>query len=74
MYEIALAAHRGQTLAQNRQESAELYGELAAIAAKNPYAWSYGKPPETAESIGTVTQRNRMISLPCECWDAMDRC
>lgn len=60
-------------MAENHRESAEMYAEFAKVAEGNEYAWSYGSEAETAESIGTVTRRNRMICLPCEgrkpaCW------
>lgn len=43
-----------------------MYAEFAKVAESNEYAWSYGTTTETAESIGSVTKRNRMICLPCE--------
>ncbi|KAL2834495.1 hypothetical protein BDW59DRAFT_156425 [Aspergillus cavernicola] len=64
LYEAAFRAHLQQKLSDNHKESAELYAEFAQIAAKSPVSWSYGKEPETAESIGTVTKRNRMICSP----------
>jgi hypothetical protein len=65
LYEAAFRAHNKQTLSENHKESAELYAEFAQIAAKLPFSWSYDQKPETAESIGTVTKRNRMICSPC---------
>jgi hypothetical protein len=65
MYENASRAHRGQTHEQNHRESAQLYGEFAKVAEQNPMAWNYGKPAETAESIGTVSKKNRLICHPC---------
>ncbi|KAL4768971.1 hypothetical protein BDW60DRAFT_225409 [Aspergillus nidulans var. acristatus] len=64
LYEAAFRAHNKQTLSENHKESAELYAEFAQIAAKLPFSWSYDQKPETAESIGTVTKRNRMICSP----------
>ncbi|KAL2872288.1 uncharacterized protein BJX67DRAFT_2031 [Aspergillus lucknowensis] len=64
LYEAAFRAHLKQKLQDNHKESADLYAEFAQIAAKSPFSWSYGKEPETAESIGTVTKRNRMICSP----------
>ncbi|KAJ5444418.1 uncharacterized protein N7458_008290 [Penicillium daleae] len=64
MYEAALRAHRGQSLAENHRESSELYAEYSRVAAKNPIAWTHGKEPDTAETIGKITKRNRMICLP----------
>jgi acetyl-CoA acetyltransferase len=64
LFENGLRAHRRQSIPQNNKESAELYAEFAKVAEQNPLAWNYGKPAETAESIGTVTKRNRMICFP----------
>jgi hypothetical protein len=66
MYEAALRAHRGQSLAENHRESSELYEEYSRVAAKNPIAWTHGKEPDTADTIGKITKRNRMICLPCK--------
>jgi hypothetical protein len=65
LYENGFRAHRRQSILQNNQESARLYGDFAKVAEKNPVAWNYGKPAETEKSIGTVTKKNRMISFPC---------
>jgi len=64
LYENGFRAHRRQSILQNNQESARLYGDFAKVAEKNPVAWNYGKPAETEKSIGTVTKKNRMISFP----------
>ncbi|QVM07084.1 hypothetical protein D8B26_001787 [Coccidioides posadasii str. Silveira] len=64
LYENGFRARRSQSLQDNHRESAELYGEFARVAEKNPLAWSYGKPAETPQSIGTVTKRNRLICSP----------
>jgi hypothetical protein len=66
LYEAALRAHRGQSLADNHRESSELYAEYAQVAAQNPIAWTHGKDPDTADTIGKITKRNRMICLPCK--------
>lgn len=66
MYENGLRAHRGQTIAQNHQESVRLYARYAQVAASHQMAWSFGKMPETESSIGTVNRRNRMICFPCK--------
>lgn len=50
----------------NHAESAELYAEFAKAAEGNEYAWSSRSQTETAESIGAVSKKNRMICLPCE--------
>lgn len=64
LFENGFRAHRGQSIQQNNNESAQMYAEFAQVAEQNPHAWTYGKPAETAESIGTVTKRNRMICFP----------
>ena len=64
LFENGLRAHRGQSLPDNNAESAQLYAEFAQAAAQNPYAWTYGRSPKTAASIGTVTSRNRLIATP----------
>ncbi|KAL5362554.1 hypothetical protein BJX96DRAFT_177256 [Aspergillus floccosus] len=64
LYEAGFRALRQQTYAENHRESAELYANFAEIAAKNPLSWNYGKPAETASSIGTVSKKNRMICSP----------
>lgn len=71
MYEAAFRAHRAQSLADNHRESSDLYAEYANVAAKNPNAWFYGKEADTSEIIGTVTKKNRMISHPCEYFQAL---
>ncbi|KAF2270644.1 hypothetical protein CC78DRAFT_485516 [Lojkania enalia] len=63
LYENAFRAHRSQTIKENHAESANLYAEFSKIAASHPYAWNYGKP-HSAEEIGTVSNKNRMISFP----------
>jgi hypothetical protein len=68
LFENAFRAHRGQSIQENNRESAELYAEFAKTAEQNPFSWGYGKPAETAESIGTVSKKNRMICFPCELW------
>ncbi|KAN0096639.1 hypothetical protein V8E51_015444 [Hyaloscypha variabilis] len=64
LYENAFRAHRGQSIQENNQESAELYAEFAKVAEKNPLAWNYGQPAATKEVIGTVSKKNRMICFP----------
>ena len=63
LYENGLRAHRGQSVKSNNDESAQLYAEFANVAASNSYSWS--TTAETAETIGTVSKKNRMICLPC---------
>lgn len=74
LFENSFRAHRNQSYAENDAESAEMYAEFAKVAEKNPYAWSYGSPAETKESISKVTKRNRMICLPCKYCIVMPPC
>ena len=76
LYENAYRAHKGQSIEQNNGESAQMYAEFAKVAEGNEYAWSYGSPAETRETIGTPSKKNRMICFPCtkstEHFDARD--
>ena len=65
LYENAFRAHRGQSIEQNNVESAQLYAKFAKVAEHNPYSWNYGQSASTEETIGTVTDKNRMICFPC---------
>lgn len=67
MYENGYRAHKKQSIKENHEESAQLYGQFSQVAAQNQYAWNNGKPADTAEAIGTVSQTNRMICFPCMC-------
>lgn len=65
LYENGLRARRGQSLEDNNTESAKLYANFAQVAKRNPLAWHFPRTPETQDSIGHVSQRNRMICFPC---------
>ncbi|TKA30041.1 hypothetical protein B0A50_02760 [Salinomyces thailandicus] len=64
LYENAFRAHKGQSIEDNHAESAQLYADFAQVASKNAYSWSSGNAPDTAEAIGSVTKKNRMICFP----------
>lgn len=64
LFENGFRAHRGQTLAENHDESAQLYADFAKVAENQPFAWNYGSR-KSKEDIAAVTKRNRMICLPC---------
>ncbi|KAG4433732.1 hypothetical protein IFR05_010784 [Cadophora sp. M221] len=64
LYENGFRAHRGQSIQDNNNESAELYADFAKVAEGNPHAWNYGKPAATKDVIGTVSEKNRMICFP----------
>ena len=66
LFENGFRAHRQQSIQENNKESAELYAEFAKIAEDNPASWSYKQPPASAQIIGTVSKKNRMICFPCE--------
>jgi hypothetical protein len=66
LYENAFRAHRGQSIQENNQESAELYADFAKVAEQNLFAWNYGQPATTETDIGTVSNINRMICFPCK--------
>jgi hypothetical protein len=66
LYENGFRAHRGQSIQENNQESAELYSDFAKVAEKNRLSWNYGKPAATQDFIGTVSKKNRMICFPCK--------
>ena len=65
LYENGFRGHRAQSIEQNNDESAQLYAEFARVAEHNPYSWNYGRPALTKETIGTITDKNRMICFPC---------
>ncbi len=61
-YEVATQSAWGQNPAEANADSAALWARYARVAANNPSAWIRTAPD--AESIGTVTADNRMISWP----------
>ena len=65
LFENGFRAYRGQSIADNHEESAQMYAEFAKVAEQQPCAWKYGKKASTKQDIGTVTKRNRMICFPC---------
>lgn len=66
LYENGFRAHRGQSIKDNHEESTALYADFSKVAASNPYSWNHGNGSETAQSIGTVSKKNRMICFPCK--------
>lgn len=62
LYEHALRAHEGVSLADAQAESGVLWAGLSAVAAANPYAWS--REVRTASDVASVRPDNRMISFP----------
>jgi acetyl-CoA C-acetyltransferase len=62
LFENALRAHRGWSIARHRAHLAALCARMAAVARDNPYAWF--RDGKSAEEIGTVGDSNRMIAFP----------
>ena len=62
MYDNALRAHEGRTLAEGQVESGRLWAALSRVAAANPYAWS--RDPLYADTITTPAPHNRPVSFP----------
>ena len=66
LYENCRRAHRKQTYQQNSHESACMYADFDKIASGNEFSWNAGEPVKSAEFIGTVSKKNRMICDPCK--------
>ncbi len=62
MFETALRAHDGETVAEHQVRTSELWSRFSAVAAHNPYAWLQREL--TAEEVRTPGPSNRMIGLP----------
>jgi len=62
LFENALRAHRGWSIARQRDHLAHLCARMAAVARDNPYAWF--RDGKSAEEIGAVGDGNRMIAFP----------
>jgi acetyl-CoA C-acetyltransferase len=62
LFENAIRARRGSTLAEHARRLGSLCSRLAAVAAENPFAWFRDR--RTAEEIATVGPDNRMIGFP----------
>jgi len=62
LFETALRAQAGRSVADHQVHISELYARFSAVAATNPYAWS--KKQYTAEEIRTASDTNRMIGFP----------
>jgi acetyl-CoA C-acetyltransferase len=62
LFDNALRAHRGWSIARHRAYLAELCARMAAVARDNPYAWF--RDGKSAEEIGRVGESNRMIAFP----------
>ena len=62
LFENALRATQGMSLAEHTQRLGQMMSEFTAVAAANPYAWFPIK--RTPKEIVTPTAENRMIGFP----------
>ncbi|MBX3027890.1 acetyl-CoA acetyltransferase [bacterium] len=62
LFENALRAHRGWSIARHRDHLGSLCARLAAVAKDNPNAWF--RDGKSAAEITTVTDANRIIAWP----------
>jgi len=62
MFETALRARAGRSVAEHQVHISELWSRFSKVAATNPYAWS--QKEYTAEELRTPSANNRMIGFP----------
>lgn len=62
LFETALRAKAGRSIAEHGAFVADLWSRFAAVAAANPHAWS--RTAYTAQQIGTASPENRMVTFP----------
>ena len=62
LFENALRARDGRSLAAHQRRLGELFAPFTQVAARNPYAWF--PTARTAEELVTVGPDNRMVSFP----------
>ncbi|WP_420618363.1 hypothetical protein [Candidatus Poriferisocius sp.] len=62
LFENALRAAQGMSLAEHAQRLGQMMTEFTAVAAANPYAWFPTK--RSAKELQTPTAENRMIGFP----------
>jgi acetyl-CoA C-acetyltransferase len=62
LFENALRARAGWSLAEHRRRLGALCAGLSAVAADNPYAWF--RSARSADEIATPTATNRMVGFP----------
>ena len=62
LFETALRAQAGHSVAEHQVYISELWARFSAVAATNPYAWT--QKAFSAEEIRTVSPTNRMIGFP----------
>src|SRR5579862_7415739 len=59
LFENALRARAGRSLAAHQEYLGELCARFSAVAAQNPYAWF--RQARSAAEIATVTPQNRLV-------------
>jgi len=62
LFENALRAANGWSLAEHRERIGALWARFSQVAAANPHAWI--RSPRTAEEISVPSADNRMVSFP----------
>src|SRR6185503_6856037 len=62
MFENALRAARGESIAAHGERISELWARFSAVAADNPHAWI--RKAHGALEIRTPSAQNRMVSFP----------
>ncbi len=62
LFESAIRANNGETLAQHRTRLGQLWAGFNQVAVDNPYGWN--RVPMTASEIVTPTRSNRMVGFP----------
>ena len=62
LFENALRAAQGRTIAEHRQAVARLWARFSEVAVLNPHAWIQRR--YSADDIATVTPANRMNAYP----------
>jgi acetyl-CoA C-acetyltransferase len=62
LFENAIRAARGRSVAQQREFLGRFCARFAAVARDNPYAWF--RDGKSAEEIATPSAQNRMIGFP----------
>lgn len=62
LFENALRAHAGESIAEHQRKVGALMARFTRVAAKNPHAWF--REERTPEELITVTPDNRMVGFP----------
>ncbi len=62
LFETAIRSAAGRGIEEHQRAVSELWSGFAAVAARNPHAWS--RTPYDAEEIRTVSAENRMVTFP----------